>query len=103
MTLVKPEALPGSAVPSVSVWRDAQDEVFGWAARPFGAIETVHEWPPGEGGGGVGGGGGGGGGGDGSGGGGGGGGEHASVHRVSLAPGSMLDTAAHLGAEAHIL
>jgi len=87
------------------VRRDAQDEVFGWAARPFGAIETVHECPPGEGGGGAGGGGGGGGGGDGSGGGsgGGGGGEHASVHRVSLAPGGMLDTAADLGAEVNIL
>ena len=133
VTLIKPEALAGSAVPSVSVWRDAEDEVFGWAARPFGAIEAVHEWPPSEGGGGGG-----------SGGGSGGGGEHASVHRVrcgggrdpllptphpyslplhptpppchhppdpppdpsflpSLAPGGMLDTAADLGPEVHIL
>ena len=36
VTLIKPEALAGSAVPSVSVCRDAEDEVFGWAARPFG-------------------------------------------------------------------
>ena len=84
VTLIKPEALAGSAVPSLSVWRDAEDEVFGWAARPFGAIEAVHEWPPSEGGGGGGCGGGSGGGG----------GEHASVHRVRCGDGrdSLLPT-----------
>lgn len=66
VTLTKPEALAGSAVPSVSVWRSIEHEAFEWEPRPHGFLDAVH---------GV----------EGSSG------EHAAVHRLSVAPGGEVE------------
>lgn len=73
VTLTKPNALAGSAVPSVSVWREASDAASTWTSRPYGTLETVHETTHAESA-------------D----------DHAAVYRLILGPGSSVD--AHLAA-----
>ena len=70
VTLTKPDALAGSAVPSVSVWREAGDAASTWTSRPYGTLETVHETMHAEA--------------D----------DHAAVYRLILGPGCSVD--AHL-------
>lgn len=80
VTLTKPDALAGSAVPSVSVWREASDTASTWSSiytrRPYGTLVAVHETTHAEA--------------D----------NHAAVYRLLLGPGCSVDAhlaAGHLG------